>query len=120
LNGKNADAAGEQLADYFELPDKSFVLQDLIERLYGCFTKNDALLLEINPLILTKSGELIAGDCKMKLDDNAKFRHTDWKYDAHELNANFVTLDPAGDVATIANGAGLAMATVDAVANAGF
>ena len=71
-------------------------------------------------LILTPSGEIIAGDCKMKLDDNAAFRHKDWRFEAGGANANFVTLDEQGDIATIANGAGLAMATVDAVADAGF
>jgi succinyl-CoA synthetase beta subunit len=120
LTGKNAEAAGEELADYFDLPDKSFVLQDLVENLYDCFTKNDALLLEINPLILASSGDIVAADCKMELDDAAKFRHKDWNFQAGETNANFVTLDEKGNVATIANGAGLAMATVDAVANAGF
>lgn len=117
LNGKNSDAAGEQLSEYFELPDKSFLLQDLVKNLYECFTKNDAQLIEINPMILTKSGNIIAGDCKMTLDDAAKFRHKDWDFEAEQTDVNFVTLDNEGTVATIANGAGLAMATVDAIAN---
>jgi succinyl-CoA synthetase beta subunit len=117
---KNLTIVGEQLAEHFELPEKSFLLQELLEKLYDCFTKNDATLLEINPLILTPSGEIIAGDCKMKLDGNAAFRHNDWQFEAGESDANFVTLDEHGDIATIANGAGLAMATVDAVASAGF
>lgn len=120
LDGTNAEAAGEQLSEYFDLPDKSFVLQDMIENLFLCFTQSDALLLEINPLIVTKAGDIIAGDCKLELDDAARFRHDDWQYEAGEADANFVTLDHAGNVATIANGAGLAMATVDAVANAGL
>ena len=120
LTGKNADVAGEQLADFFNLPEKSFVLKDLIEHLYDCFTKTDALLLEINPLVLTKQGSLVAADCKMQLDSAAAFRHKDWNFEAKEIDTNFVTLDHNGTVATIANGAGLAMATVDAVANAGL
>lgn len=120
LTSKNADGVGEQLAEYFNLPDKSFVLQDLVEHLYRCLTKNDALLIEINPLALTESGELVAGDCKITLDAGAKFRHSEWDFHAKEHDTNFVTLNHEGTVATIANGAGLAMATVDAVASAGM
>jgi succinyl-CoA synthetase beta subunit len=53
----------------------------------------------------------------MTLDDAAAFRHRDWKFEQQTVEANFVTLDQNGTVATIANGAGLAMATVDAVSN---
>jgi succinyl-CoA synthetase beta subunit len=120
LNGKNADQAGEQLAEYLELPDQSFALQDLIEATYTCFIKNDATLLEINPLVLTQRNQLVAGDCKMELDDAAGFRHPEWDFEDKPSNTNFVVLDPNGDIATIANGAGLAMATVDAVATAGM
>ncbi len=114
------DAIGQQLADYFDLADKTFVLQELVEKLYNCLVKNDALLVEINPLVLTKAGEIVAGDCKMELDDAAVFRHPDWNFETKSAETNFVTLDPRGNVATIANGAGLAMATVDAVADAGM
>lgn len=120
LTGKNADQAGEQLAEYLDLPGQTFALQDLIENTYRCFTKNDATLLEINPLVLTAQNNLIAGDCKMELDDAASFRHPDWDFEDKPANANFVVLDTNGTVATIANGAGLAMATVDAVATAGM
>lgn len=120
LAKNNSEAAGEQLADYFNLPEKSFVLKDLVEHLYNCFTQNDALLIEINPLVLTTAGDIIAGDCKIKLDTQAAFRHQDWDFYTKEPDTNFVTLNPHGTVATIANGAGLAMATVDAVANAGL
>lgn len=114
------EAIGQRLADYYDLPGQTFVLQDLAEKLYGAFIKNDALLLEINPLILTKVDRLIAGDCKMELDDAAAFRHPDWQFEAEKTEVNFVTLDNQGTVATIANGAGLAMATVDAVSDAGL
>ncbi|MDB5162021.1 MAG: sucC [Candidatus Saccharibacteria bacterium] len=112
--GLNAEVIGQELADYYELPTQTFALQDLVENLYSCFVKNDALLIEINPLILTESETLIAGDCKMTLDDAAYFRH-DWNFEEKPAETNFVTIDPLGNVATIANGAGLAMATVDAV-----
>jgi succinyl-CoA synthetase beta subunit len=120
LNVENADDMGDSLADYLGIPGKSFALQDLIEKLYRCFAKNDATLLEINPLILTKTGKLVAGDCKMTLDDAAKYRHHDWDFEEQPADTNFVTLDSTGTIATIANGAGLAMATVDAVYAAGL
>ncbi|MFZ1257957.1 MAG: ATP-grasp domain-containing protein [Candidatus Saccharimonas sp.] len=120
LTGDNADAAGEALAELYGLPDKTFVLQDMAEQLYRCFTQSDATLLEINPLVLTTRGTLMAGDCKMELDNAAAFRHPEWDFEDKPTSANFVTLDPQGTVATIANGAGLAMATVDAVTAAGL
>lgn len=120
LDSKNTESAGEQLAEYLELPGQSFALQDIIEHLYKCFIANDATLLEINPLVLTASNHLVAGDCKMELDDAASFRHPEWQFEAKAANTNFVTLNKAGNIATIANGAGLAMATVDAVTGAGL
>lgn len=115
----DADTIGQQLADYFERPDQTFSLQDLIQNLYECFTKNDATLIEINPLVITDEGKLLAGDCKMTLDDAAGFRH-DWIFEETPAESNFVTLNPQGTIATIANGAGLAMATVDAVEDSGL
>ena len=119
MTDKNANAAGEALAEIYGLPEQTFALQDLIEKLYDCFVSQDATLLEINPLILTTHGELIAGDCKMILDDAAAFRHPEWNFEEKPASSNFVSLDNRGTVATIANGAGLAMATVDAVTSAG-
>lgn len=116
---RNFDEIGEQLAEYFELPEQAFVLQDLVENLYNCFISNDATLIEINPLVYTRTNTFTAGDCKIELDDNAAFRHS-WKFEEEPAEANFVTLDKSGTVATIANGAGLAMATVDAVNDAGM
>lgn len=113
------DEVGQALADYYELPGQTFALQDLVENLYKCFVKNDATLIEINPLVLTADNKLVAGDCKMELDDNAAWRH-DWNFEQKPAETNFVTIDKNGQIATIANGAGLAMATVDAVANAGM
>lgn len=118
-NGK-WEAIGQELADYFDLPEQTFALQDLAEHLHDYFIVNDALLIEINPLIVTKDGKIIAGDCKMELDDAAAFRHKEWDFEAEKVETNFVTLDEQGTVATVANGAGLAMATVDAVADAGL
>jgi len=120
LSGYNSQEAGEQLAEYLDLPNQSFALQELVANTYRCFIQNDALLLEINPLVLTEQQTLTAGDCKMELDDAAVFRHPEWQFEDRPKSANFVTLDTQGNIATIANGAGLAMATVDAVATAGM
>lgn len=116
----DSDRVGENLAEYFDMPDKAFILQEIVTSLYRCFMDSDALLIEINPLVITTDGQVIAGDCKMELDDAAAFRHPDWQFEAEKSETNFVTLDPNGTVATVANGAGLAMATVDAVADAGL
>lgn len=116
----NFDIAGEQVAELYELPEQTFALQELIENLFSCFIENDATLVEINPLVLTHDNRLVAGDCKMVLDDAASFRHPEWNFEEQHVEVNFVTLNQQGNVATIANGAGLAMATVDAVASAGM
>ncbi len=118
-NNVDTEGLGQSLADYYTLPDQTFVLQDLIERLYQCLTTNDATLIEINPLILTDDNKVIAGDAKITLDDAAAFRH-DWEFEETPAESNFVTIDPRGNIATIANGAGLAMATIDAAYDAGL
>jgi len=116
----NFDALGDELADYYNLPEKAFLLGELVEKLYRCFITNDATLLEINPLVLTQDGALVAGDCKMTLDGGARFRHPEWSFEEESTSANFVALNPNGSIASIANGAGLAMATVDAIAARGY
>lgn len=120
LGNQSIDSAGRALAEHFDLPQYINKLQEILQKLLTCLVQNDATLIEINPLVLTASGELIAGDCKMTLDDAAAFRHPEWDFETIKADANFVTLDPDGNVATIANGAGLAMATVDSVASAGL
>lgn len=120
ITPNTTESLGELLAEEYDTPAQSFVLQELLASLYRCFIENDATLLEINPLVLTKQGNLVAGDCKMTLDDAARFRHPDWQFEDAPADNNFVTLDHEGTVATIANGAGLAMATMDAVRAAGY
>lgn len=115
VNSQNIEAASQALADFLGLNQQAFLLSDMVRALYNCFIKNDATLLEINPLVLTKNARLIAADCKMELDDMASFRHPEWSFEQIVADVNFVNLNPNGQVATIANGAGLAMATVDAV-----
>jgi succinyl-CoA synthetase beta subunit len=98
-------------------------------KLYKAFEATDASLAEINPLLVTKEGDVLALDAKMNFDDNALFRHKDiLKYrdlteeDKYELEAskfdlNFIKLD--GNVGCMVNGAGLAMATMDIIKIAG-
>ena len=102
----------------------------LLTKLYACFTGADCSLAEVNPLVVTSTGEAIALDAKVSLDENALYRHPDFeKYvdfkslpkqerAAKELGlGNFVALD--GFVGVIGNGAGLTMSTLDVVAEAG-
>ncbi len=120
IANKKFDSLADELADYLDIADKAFLLQDIVENAYRCFIDNDCLLLEINPLVLTSDGKLIAGDAKITVDDAAAFRHLDWQFEDNSTEHNFVILNCDGAVATIANGAGLAMATVDAVVASGL
>ncbi len=102
---------------------------DILKKLYRCFVEGDADLVEINPLILTLAGEVHALDAKVSLDNNAEFRHPEWKeyretevLDERELLARSKGLQYiglSGSVGIIANGAGLAMSTLDVVNQAG-
>jgi succinyl-CoA synthetase beta subunit len=109
-----------------ELVDK---VADVFVKLYEVYDKEDATLVEVNPLILSEDGEIIALDGKVTLDENAEFRHAghallEDKAAADPLEAkakasdlNYVKLD--GEVGIIGNGAGLVMSTLDVVAYAG-
>ena len=102
---------------------------DILMKLYRCYIEGDCDLVEINPLILTTSGKVHALDAKVTLDDDAAFRHPEWtefagtepddprERFAREKGLNYVGLD--GTVGIIANGAGLAMSTLDVVNQAG-
>jgi succinyl-CoA synthetase beta subunit len=102
---------------------------DVFVKLYAVYTGEDATLVEVNPLVLTEEGDIIALDGKVTLDDNAEFRHPEHdeledKAEADPLEAkakaadlNYVKLD--GEVGIIGNGAGLVMSTLDVVAYAG-
>ncbi len=105
--------------------DKVNGFASIVQQLYDAYVKEDATLVEVNPLILTKDGEWRAIDSKMSFDDNALARHPDLEHyrdmeeenatelDARRSGISFVKLD--GDIGCIVNGAGLAMATMDAV-----
>jgi len=102
----------------------------LIAGLYRCFAENDCTLAEVNPLVVTKDGRLLAADAKVNFDDNALYRHQDLaglrdidEEDPLEVAAqesgigNYVKL--TGNIGCVVNGAGLAMATMDAIKLAG-
>ena len=102
---------------------------DVLERLYRGFVDLDAMLMEINPLILTADGRVVALDAKVTLDNNALYRHPDLaefresvtedpqERMAQERGVTYVKLD--GDIGILGNGAGLVMSTLDVVALAG-
>ncbi|MCH7738389.1 MAG: ADP-forming succinate--CoA ligase subunit beta [Chloroflexi bacterium] len=101
----------------------------VLSALYRLFVENDCTLVEINPLIITGDGRVVALDAKINLDDDAMFRHADLleyrdisqedelEAKAADLDIAYVNLD--GDVGCLVNGAGLAMATLDATIAAG-
>jgi len=100
-------------------------LQALLLALYRLYGEKDASLIEINPLIVTKSGQLVALDCKLDIESNALFRQGELaklrdigqedpaEYRASQHDLNYVSLD--GTIACMVNGAGLAMATMDLI-----
>ena len=106
-------------------PSQAEELEDILFKLVELFYKSDASLIEINPLIVTKEGHLVALDAKINIDDNALFRQEsllklrdDTQEDDKETAArshglNYVALD--GNIACMVNGAGLAMATMDLI-----
>jgi succinyl-CoA synthetase beta subunit len=112
-----------------EDPGEQKQLLALIEKLYDCFVESDAMLTEINPLIVTPDGEVRALDSKFTVDDSALFRHPDiaemrdveaadpQERLAREKGVTYVKLD--GEVGILGNGAGLSMSTVDVVVVAG-
>lgn len=101
----------------------------IIEQLYACFAGEEAMLCEINPLVVTTSGEVKALDAKVTVDDSALFRHPDvaeWRDNAaadpleafaREKGVTYLKLD--GSVGIVGNGAGLAMSTLDLIVAAG-
>jgi succinyl-CoA synthetase beta subunit len=110
-------------------PGEQKQLLGIVEKLYRCFVETDAMLAEINPLIVTPEGEVKALDSKFTVDDNALYKHPDvaemrdveaadpLETFAREKGVTYVKLD--GDVGILGNGAGLSMSTVDVVAHVG-
>jgi succinyl-CoA synthetase beta subunit len=102
---------------------------DFVQKLFRAYSETDASLAEINPLLVTKEGRVLALDAKMTFDDNAMFRHKDFaamrdlheedplEVEASQFGLNYIKLD--GNVGCMVNGAGLAMATMDIIKLAG-
>ncbi len=124
------EAVARQAAIDAKIPAKALDgVASILVSLYACFTKGDCDLAEINPLILKPTGEVHALDAKVSLDNNASFRHPEWEeYRATEVldereqlarthDLQYIGLD--GTVGIIANGAGLAMSTLDVVNQVG-
>ena len=110
-------------------PSEQKQILSIVEKLYSCFVESDAMLTEINPLIVTPDGEVRALDSKFTVDDSALYRHPDiaemrdveaadpQERLAREKGVTYVKLD--GEVGILGNGAGLSMSTVDVVVVAG-
>ena len=124
VNAAHAAAEAAQIN-----PDAVDGVAEILVLLYRCYTEGDCDLAEINPLILKPTGEVHALDAKVSLDNNAAFRHPEWEeYSrtevldereqlAKEKDLQYIGLD--GSVGIIANGAGLAMSTLDVVNQVG-
>ena len=105
--------------------DQIAAFTKLLKACYHLFIESDLALLEINPLIVTTEGKLVALDCKISVDDNAIYRQKalseqrDWSQEdakeatAHEAGLNYIALN--GNIGCMVNGAGLAMATMDLI-----
>jgi len=109
--------------------DAALKFVQLLNAVYEAFIETDASMIEINPLILTKGGDLLALDAKVSFDDNALYRHPDIRelrdlseedpleVEASTFSLNYIRLD--GNIGCMVNGAGLAMATMDIIKLAG-
>ncbi len=102
---------------------------DILVKLANLFEKEDCALCEVNPLVITGNGEVVALDAKINFDDNAGARHPEWEelrdkseedpveLEAHDAGLSYVSLD--GNIGCLVNGAGLAMATMDIIKHHG-
>ena len=129
IAGVDAAKAAEIVAEAKFPADVAEQVADVLVKLWDVYVKEDATLVEVNPLVKTPDGEVLALDGKVTLDDNADFRHPDHEelvdiaatdpleVKAKEKGLNYVKL--SGEVGIIGNGAGLVMSTLDVVAYAG-
>jgi len=121
---KDTEAGG--IAAKIGIPSASVSqARTILKGLYKAFDETDCSLAEINPLILTGDGKVVALDAKINFDDNAAFRHPEWQQlrdlgeedpaevEASKYDLNYIQLD--GDIGCLVNGAGLAMATMDII-----
>ncbi len=129
IQGVDAAKAAEIVAEAKFPAEVADQVADVLVKLWDVFVKEDATLVEVNPLVKTPDGKVMALDGKVTLDDNADFRHADHEalvdigatdpleLKAKEKGLNYVKL--SGEVGIIGNGAGLVMSTLDVVAYAG-
>jgi succinyl-CoA synthetase beta subunit len=121
-----ADTDADDIARKIGVPDALVdQARELFKALYKCFDESDCSLLEVNPLIVTGDGRVVALDAKLNFDDNALFRHPEIvamrdldeedpaEVEASKFDLNYIQLD--GDIGCLVNGAGLAMATMDVI-----
>jgi succinyl-CoA synthetase beta subunit len=121
-----SEAEARDIARRIGIPDPALdEACALLRGLYRCFWEIDASLLEVNPLVLTGAGRVVALDAKLNFDDNALFRHADivalrdldeedpLEIEASKHDLSYISLD--GDIGCMVNGAGLAMATMDTI-----
>lgn len=121
--------AGSLAADAGVAEDAREKTAELLVKLYAAFNESDATLMEVNPLVVTKDGDVMALDAKVTIDNSALYRHEDLadleesfiedpqERLARERGLTYVKLD--GDIGILGNGAGLCMSTLDVVAQAG-
>ena len=120
------DAEADEVSRKIGIPESSVAkARSILQALYKAFWETDSSLAEINPLILTGSGDVIALDAKINFDDNAMYRHPDLmemrdldeedpaEVEASHFGLSYISLD--GNIGCLVNGAGLAMATMDTI-----
>jgi len=121
-----AEVEAREVARKIGIPEASLgQAAELLRNLYRCYWETDASLVEVNPLIVTRDGRVVALDAKLNFDDNALFRHADivqlrdldeedpLEIEASKHDLSYISLD--GNIGCMVNGAGLAMATMDII-----
>ena len=118
-----------KVAENLGIPEHKSQIVFLLKSIYDCFVEKDCDMIEINPLVVTKSGQVIAADSKITIDDNAVFRQGELKSEedtsqqnykeriAHSFNLNYIHI--GGNIGCLVNGAGLAMSTMDIIVHYG-
>lgn len=118
-----------KVAENLGVPEHKSQIVFLLKSIYDCFVEKDCDMIEINPLVVLKNGQVMAADSKITIDDNAVFRQTDIKSEedtsqqnykeriAHSFNLNYIYI--GGNIGCLVNGAGLAMATMDIIKHYG-
>lgn len=118
-----------EAADNLGVPEHKSQVVFLFKHIFDCFVEKDCDLIEINPLVVTKAGQILAADSKITIDDNAIFRQPELKSEedtsqhnykeriANSFNLNYIYI--GGTIGCLVNGAGLAMATMDIIKHYG-